>query len=136
MKTLALRVERHNQNALALARFLDGDPRVEKVNYPGLEGDPSHSRARKLLEGFGGMLSFYLADAAGAERFLEKLRIPIHAASLGGVETLVVRPARSSHLGMAPEDRERLGITDGLIRVSVGIEQIDELVEDFGQALG
>ena len=135
LKTLALRVERQNANALELARFLAGRPEVRRVNYPGLPSDPSHARARELFSGYGGMLSFYAVDAAVAQRFLERVRIPLHAASLGAVETLVVRPSRSSHLGMAPEERRRLGITDDLVRVSVGIEDVGELVEDFGQAL-
>ncbi len=136
LKTLALRVGRQNENALTLARFLDGHPRVRKVNYPGLPSDPGHALASRLFDGFGGMLSFYLDDVDDMDRFMESLKIPLHAASLGGVESLVVRPSRSSHLGMAPEERERLGITDDLVRVSVGIEAIDDLVEDFGQALG
>ena len=135
LKTLALRVPRQNDTALRLASFLAERPEVRKVRYPGLASDPGHQRARELFSGFGGMLAFYAADAAAAKRFLDRVRIPLHAASLGGVETLVVRPARSSHLGMAPEERERLGITEDLIRVSVGIEDPEELIEDFGRAL-
>ncbi|MDH3745902.1 MAG: PLP-dependent aspartate aminotransferase family protein [Acidobacteriota bacterium] len=136
LKTLVLRVERQNKNAQKLAEFLAARPEVRAVNYPGLADDPGHGYAKSLFSGFGGMLSFYAADAAAAERFLGRVRIPIHAASLGGPETLVVRPARSSHLGQSPEERERLRITDDLVRVSVGIEEIDELIADFGQALG
>lgn len=136
LKTLALRVERQNANALELARFLAGHSAVRRVNYPGLPSDPGHARARELFSGFGGMLSFYAADAAVAERFLERVEIPLHAASLGGAETLVVRPSRSSHLGMTPEERRRLGVTDDLVRVSVGIEDIGELIADFARALG
>ena len=135
LKTLVLRMERQNETAMRLARFLAGRPEVRKVNYPGLEEDPSHPFAARLFSGFGGMLSFYLEDAEHAERFLESVRIPLHAASLGGVESLVVRPSRSSHLGLEAEDRQRLGITDDLVRVSVGIEDPEELVEDFGRAL-
>ena len=136
MKTLALRVQRQNENALRLARFLAGRREVRRVNYPGLETDPGHARAAQLFTGFGGMLSFYADSAARAERCLERLRIPLHAVSLGGTESLVVRPARSSHLGLPPADRARLGLTDDLIRVSVGIESVEELIEDFGAALG
>ncbi len=135
IKTLALRVQRQNENALKLAAFLDAHQAVSQVRYPGLPTDPSHARASRLFDGFGGMMSFYTGDDNSAERFLECIRIPLHAASLGGLESLVVRPSRSSHLGMEPEDRERLGISDDLIRVSVGIEDIDELIEDFDQAL-
>ncbi len=135
LKTLELRVERQNANALELARFLDGHGEVSRVAYPGLATDPGHAFASKLFSGYGGMLSFCTGDAASAQRFLGRVKIPIHAASLGGVETLVVRPSRSSHLGMEPEERDDLGITDDLIRVSVGIENVEELIEDFGQAL-
>ena len=135
MKTLALRVERQNHNALALARFLAGHPKVRNVNYPGLETDPGHAMARKLFRGFGGMLSFYTHTAEQATRLLAGLRIPLHAASLGSVESLVVRPSRSSHLGLTEEERRRLGVTDELVRVSVGIESAEELVADFARAL-
>jgi cystathionine beta-lyase/cystathionine gamma-synthase len=135
IKTLALRVARQNENAGRLAKFLAGRPEVRKVNYPGLTSDPGHAFARGLFSGYGGMMSFYAESAATAEAFLERVKIPLHAASLGGVETLVVRPSRSSHLGQTPEDRKRLGITDDLIRVSVGIEDPDELIADFEQAL-
>jgi cystathionine gamma-synthase/cystathionine gamma-lyase/cystathionine beta-lyase len=135
MKTLALRVARQNANAQALAEHLAGRGDIARVNYPGLPDDPGHANASKLFSGFGGMLSFYAGDDARGESLLTNLRIPLHAASLGGVETLVVRPARSSHLGLSPEQRQRLGITDDLIRVSVGIEDPAELIADFDQAL-
>ena len=135
LKTLALRVERQNETAAKLALFLDQQPVVRKVNYPGLASSPSYRYASRIFAGFGGMLSFYLGDAEQAERFLERVTLPIHAASLGGVESLVVRPSRSSHLGLEPAERDRLGITDDLIRVSVGIEDSEELIADFEQAL-
>ena len=135
LKTLALRVERQNHNAMALARFLAGHPKVRKVNYPGLETDLGHATARKLFRGFGGMLSFYTHTPEQATRLLERLTIPLHAASLGSVESLVVRPSRSSHLGLSVDERERLGITDELVRVSVGIESAEELIADFEHAL-
>ena len=136
LKTLTLRVRRQSETALRLARFLADHPRVRRVAYAGLESDPGHAVASRLFSGCGGMLSFHAVDAEVAERFLGAVRIPLHAASLGAVESLVVRPSRSSHLGMEPEERERLGITDDLIRVSVGIEDADELIADFAQALG
>ena len=137
MKTLAVRVERHNQNALQIAEFLSRHPQVARVNYPGLASHPRHERARKLFDGFGGMLSFEMKGGlAAAEKFIRSVRLPIIAPSLGGVETLVIRPATTSHAGMSAEDRKRLGITDSLIRVSVGIEAADDIVEDFAQALG
>jgi cystathionine beta-lyase/cystathionine gamma-synthase len=128
-------MERQNASAQRLALALARHPKVRRVNYPGLESDPGNAVARKLFKGCGGMMSFYTHSADEAARFLERLRIPIHAASLGGTESLVVRPARSSHLGLTPEERARLGVTDDLIRVSVGIESPDELIADFEQAL-
>jgi cystathionine beta-lyase/cystathionine gamma-synthase len=136
MKTLALRVRYQNDSALKIARFLEEHSSIEKVNYPGLESHPAHQRARDLFDGFSGMLSFETRGGVeAAEQFIQKARLPIVAPSLGGVETLVTRPATTSHSGMSPEDRKRLGITDSLIRVSVGIEATEEIIEDFDQAL-
>jgi cystathionine beta-lyase/cystathionine gamma-synthase len=135
LKTLGVRIERQNSSALKLAHFLSTASGVRRVNYPGLATDNGNGFARNLFSGFGGMLSFYTDDAAGASKFLEQVRIPLHAASLGGVETLVVRPARSSHLGLTEQMRQELGVTDDLVRVSVGLEDIEELIEDFARAL-
>jgi cystathionine beta-lyase/cystathionine gamma-synthase len=135
LKTLALRVRYQNDSTLKIAQFLARHPAVARVNYAGLETDPGSRIARKLFKGCGGMLSFYAQTAEQAARFLERLLIPLHAASLGGTESLVVRPSRSSHLGLTAEERDRIGVTDDLIRVSVGIESADELVADFEQAL-
>lgn len=136
MKTLALRVRCHNESALKVATFLSQHPKVSRVNYPGLQSHPQHQRACSLFDGFGGMLSFEMKGGLeAAERFIKATTLPIVAPSLGGVETLVTRPATTSHAGMKPEDRQRLGITDSLIRMSVGIEATDDLIEDFGQAL-
>jgi cystathionine beta-lyase/cystathionine gamma-synthase len=136
MKTLALRVRYQNESALAIARFLEDHPAVARVNYPGLESHPGHGRARDLLDGFGGMMSFELNGGIdGADRFLRRVRLPIVAPSLGGVETLITRPATTSHAGLSTEERERLGISEGLIRLSVGIEAVEDLIEDFQQAL-
>jgi cystathionine beta-lyase/cystathionine gamma-synthase len=137
MKTLALRVRYQNESALKIAQFLEGHSKVVRVNYAGLESHPRHQRARDLFEGFGGVFSFELSGGlAAAEDFMRQVRLPIIAPSLGGVETLVTRPATTSHSGLAPEERRRLGISDSLIRVSVGIEATDEIIEDFDQALG
>ena len=136
LKTLALRVRQQNQSALQIARFLEAHPTVTRVNYPGLESHPQHVRARELFSGFGGMLSFELEEGAlQAEQFMQRTTVPILAPSLGGVETLLTLPARTSHAGLAPEERRRLGIGDGLVRMSVGIEAPDELLEDMAQAL-
>ncbi|HET9533494.1 MAG TPA: aminotransferase class I/II-fold pyridoxal phosphate-dependent enzyme [Blastocatellia bacterium] len=136
MKTLYLRVRQQNQSALEIAQFLEGHPAVARVNYPGLESHPGHHRAREMFDGFSGMLSFELKGGLdAAERFIGKAEIPIYAPSLGGVETLMTRPAITSHSGMDPDERRRLGISDSLIRLSVGIEATDEIIEDFEQAL-
>ncbi|MFZ0888531.1 MAG: PLP-dependent transferase [Candidatus Binataceae bacterium] len=136
MKTLAVRVRYQNESALKIARFLESNPKVARVNYPGLESHPDYMRACELFDGFGGMLSFELpGDADTAERFIRNLAIPICAPSLGGVESLITRPATTSHAGMPPAERARLGITDGLIRLSVGLEATDDLLEDFERAL-
>lgn len=136
LKTLAVRVRYQNESALKIARFLEDHPAVAKVNYPGLESHPRYQRARELFDGFSGMLSFELKGGVrAAERFLQKTTLATVAPSLGGVETLVTRPATTSHAGMSPEDRQRLGISDSLVRVSVGIEATEELIEDFDHAL-
>jgi cystathionine beta-lyase/cystathionine gamma-synthase len=136
LKTLVLRVRQQNANALTLARALDANERVRRVFYPGLDCHAAHARARRLFEGFGGMLAFDLAgNAEASEKLLSKLRLAIPAPSLGGAETLVSRPAVTSHAGIAPEELHSAGITESLLRVSVGIEAAEDLVEDFLQAL-
>jgi cystathionine beta-lyase/cystathionine gamma-synthase len=136
LMTLALRVKHQNASALELARFLAGHAAVAKVNYPGLEGSAGHARAARLFDGFGGMLSFELKGGVeAAERFMKAVALPIIAPSLGSVESLMTRPATTSHLSLSPEDRRRIGIADGLIRFSVGIEATEDLVRDFEQAL-
>jgi len=136
MKTLAVRVRYQNESALKIARFLATHPAIAQVNYPGLESHPRYERARELFDGFSGMLSFELRGGIeAAEYFMRHTTLPVIAPSLGGVETLMTRPATTSHAGVAPEERRKLGITDSLIRVSVGIENTDDLIEDFAQAL-
>ncbi|MFO7867015.1 MAG: aminotransferase class I/II-fold pyridoxal phosphate-dependent enzyme [Candidatus Aminicenantes bacterium] len=136
MKTLSLRVERQNDSALKIARFLKDHLKVKTVNYPGLKSHPQHQRAGRLLKGFGGMISFELTEGlAAAARFLRKAEIPITAPSLGGVETLITRPALTSHSWLTPEERQKAGIPESLIRISVGIEDIQDLISDFHQAL-
>jgi cystathionine beta-lyase/cystathionine gamma-synthase len=136
VKTLALRVRYQNESALKLARFLEGHSAVERVYYPGLEAHPQHERARDLFSGFGGMLSLELkGDSNTAQQFMERTTLPIIAPSLGGVETLMTRPVTTSHSGLTDEELQSLGISDRLIRVSVGIEASDDLIEDFRQAL-
>jgi cystathionine beta-lyase/cystathionine gamma-synthase len=136
MKTLAVRVRYQNESALKIARFLEAHPKVRQVNYPGLESSPDHLRACDLLDGFGGMLSFELeGGVAAADNFIDHVTLPISAPSLGGVESLITRPATTSHSGMTPEERARAGIAEGLIRFSVGLEATEDLIEDFTLAL-
>lgn len=135
MKTLALRMERHNTNALALAAFLSCHPAVKTVHYPGLPGHPDHALASLQMRGYGGMLSFEVEAPWNPRIILDQLRVAIPALSLGGVETLVCIPAHTSHRELTAEQRATLGITDGLIRVSVGVEDIDDLIADFSRAL-
>ncbi|MBO0801548.1 MAG: PLP-dependent transferase [Nocardiopsaceae bacterium] len=136
IKTLALRVQAQNANALALARFLEDHPAVAAVNYPGLASHPDHAHAAKLLSGFGGMLSLRpRGGERAAQALLDAMTLAYAAPSLGGVETLITRPAATSHAGMSAEDRDRLGITADLVRVSCGIEGAQDLVGDFAQAL-
>ena len=136
LKTLGVRVRQQNETALALARFLETHPAVSRVNYPGLPSNSGHERAKKLFDGFGGMLSFELAgDEAAARRFEAAVTIPIVAPSLGGVESLITRPAATSHAGLTKDERLEVGVSDGLIRVSAGIEGTEDLLRDFGTAL-
>jgi cystathionine beta-lyase len=135
LKTLALRVRQQNENAGRLARFLQSHPAVACVIYPGLPAHPDHAVAARQMRGFGGMLSFELRQPGQVDGMLERFQLATPALSLGGVETLVTVPSRTSHRTMAPEERQRAGISDGLVRVSVGIEDIADLTHDFDQAL-
>ncbi|MGW1678447.1 trans-sulfuration enzyme family protein [Saccharopolyspora sp. NPDC002376] len=136
LKTLALRVKAQNASALELAEFLAAQSKISEVNYPGLPTHPDHQHAAELFTGFGGMLSLRLTDGiSAAQSLIDALQLPYEAPSLGGVESLITRPAATSHAGMSREDREALGITDDLVRISVGIENTEDLIADFTQAL-
>lgn len=135
LKTLALRMGRHNENGMALARFLQSHPAVTRVNYPGLPDHPDHGVAAGQMRGFGGMLSFELRAPEGVAGMMERLRIATPALSLGGVETLVCVPASTSHKSLTREERAKAGISDGLVRVSAGIEDTQDLIADFRGAL-
>jgi methionine-gamma-lyase len=136
MKTLALRMERHSSNALAIARFLENDPRVERVNYCGLPSHPDFAIAKKQMRNFGGMLSFELKDGLQAGiRFMNAIRFCTLAPTLGDVDTLILHPASMSHLNIPKEVRLENGISDGLIRLSVGIEHAGDITGDLRQAL-
>ncbi len=136
MKTLALRMARHNENGLRVARWLEEHPRVRRVFYPGLESHPDFAVATRLLEGFGGVVTFELeTDLDGAIRFTDACRLPYIAPSLGGAESLVEMPVLMSYWDQTPQDRARWGITDNLIRLACGIEDTDDLLSDLDQAL-
>ncbi|MFN7947332.1 MAG: aminotransferase class I/II-fold pyridoxal phosphate-dependent enzyme [Blastocatellia bacterium] len=136
LRTLGLRVERHNQNAMALARFLEAHPKIERVYYPGLESFPQHELAKSLMSGFTGMLSVDVRGGySGAEKMIASLRLGTRAASLGGFETLVVHPAAMWSLQLSPEQQRATGISESLVRISVGLEDEPDLIADFAQAL-
>lgn len=135
-KTLPCRVERHSQNALAVARWLEKQPKVKKVLYPGLPSHPQRKLALKQMTGFGGMVSFEVTGGKeGARKILENTKVCSLAVSLGGPETLLEHPATQSHLKMKPEERAKLGISDGLIRMSVGLEDAQDIIDDLSSAL-
>jgi cystathionine beta-lyase/cystathionine gamma-synthase len=136
MRTLSVRMERHNINGLALATWASTHPAVARVYYPGLASHPDHALAARLLGGFGGMLGLELAGgAAAAERMLGRLQLITHAPSLAGVESLISEPRLTSHRALGPEGRAAMGIPDGFLRVSCGLEDADDLIADLEQAL-
>ena len=135
VKTLAVRMERHCDNAEALARFLAPHPAVSKVHYPGLTDDPGHRIAKKQMRRFGGMMSFELRDSANVLQRLKRLEVIVLAESLGGVESLIEHPASMTHGSVPRDQREKQGITDGLVRFSVGLEDLQDLQDDLSRAL-
>ncbi|MEQ1473030.1 MAG: PLP-dependent aspartate aminotransferase family protein [Candidatus Acidiferrum sp.] len=135
IKTLAVRMLQHNANGLAVARHLDAHPKIRKVYYPGLPNHPQHEVARRQQKGPGAMLSFDLGSLEAARQFLNKVKLCALAESLGGVETLISLPALMTHASMPQEVRERVGITEGLVRLSVGIEDVEDIIADLDQAL-
>jgi cystathionine beta-lyase/cystathionine gamma-synthase len=136
LKTLKLRVDHQNRAAGALAEFLEAHPRVTAVNYPGLRSDPNHERAVKYFDGFGGMLSFVIdGTSRDTQKLIESFQLASHATSLGGPETLVLCPATSTHSMVSAEVRTSQGISDTLVRVSVGLESSDDILDDFNHAL-
>jgi len=136
IKTLAIRMERHAKNALKIAQFLENHPKVRKVIYPGLKSHPQHELAKKQMTGFGGIVTFFIKGGLEAARkFLERVKVFSLAESLGGVESLIEHPAIMTHASLPKEVREKIGISDELIRVSVGIENIDDLIDDLKNAV-
>lgn len=136
LKTLELRMQRHNDNGMAMARFLESHPKIRRVWYPGLESHPDHATAAKLMSGFGGVVTFEIeTDLEGAIRFIDATRIPYQAPSLGGVESLIELPVTMSYWDYAPALRQSWGITDSLVRLACGIESTEDLIADMDQAL-
>ncbi len=135
VKTLAIRMDRSQQTTARVVELLVAHPKVHAVHYPGLESHPQHELAARQMDGFGGMVAFEVAGFDEAKAFLDGLEVLTLAESLGGVETLISHPASMTHASIPPEEREARGVSDGLIRISVGIEDADDLVEDIRQAL-
>ncbi len=136
LKTLPLRVRHQNETALRVAQALEKHAKIDRVLYPGLESHPDYRTAKELFRGFGGMLSFeYAGSGEETHQMLTRLRIPFIAPSLGGAESLVTRPVETSHSWLSPSDRQKLGIKDNLVRVSIGLESSEDLIEDFLEAL-
>ncbi len=133
-KTLAVRMKSHEENGNAMAGYLNNHPKVKKVYYPGLPTHPQHALAKKQMNGFGSMISFELGSKENAKKFLDRVTLCSLAESLGGVETLISHPESMTHGSVPPETRKRLGITPGLVRISVGIEDIEDLIADLDQA--
>jgi cystathionine beta-lyase/cystathionine gamma-synthase len=134
IKTLPVRMEAHNANGMAIAKYLAGRKEVKKIYYPGLPNHPGYDLAKKQMTGFGGMIAFDLGSLERARRFLETVKLCSLGESLGGVETLISHPATMTHASVPPEERARLGITDGLVRISVGIEDVEDLIADLEKA--
>jgi cystathionine beta-lyase/cystathionine gamma-synthase len=134
-KTLAVRMVAHNANGLGLAEFLAAHPKVKHVYYPGLKTHPQYELAKTQMRGFGGMMAFETGSLAAAKTVLERVRLLALAESLGGVESLISHPATMTHASVPIERRQALGITDGLVRISAGIEDLDDLKDDLTQAL-
>jgi cystathionine gamma-lyase/cystathionine beta-lyase/cystathionine gamma-lyase/homocysteine desulfhydrase len=134
-KTLAVRMRQHDENGRVVAQFLSEHPKVKKVYYPGLRSHPQHELAATQMSGFGGMIAFETGSLENAKRVLENVRLCTLGESLGGVETLISHPATMTHASVPEIERNRLGITDGLVRISVGIEDVEDIIADLDQAL-
>jgi cystathionine beta-lyase/cystathionine gamma-synthase len=134
-KTLALRMKQHNENGQRLAEYLDAHPKVTRTIYPGLPSHPQHELASRQMRGYGGMLTFELESEAAARAMLAKLRLMSLAESLGGVETLICHPASMTHASVPAARRAEIGLTDAMVRISAGVEDVDDLIADLAQAL-
>ena len=136
MQTLSLRISRQNGSAMKIAEFLERQPKVREVHYPGLSTHPDHKIAQQQMKGFGGMLSFDLnGDFEATKSFMDRLKFIKLAPSLGGVTSLATQPITNTHVGLSPESRAKAGISESLVRISVGVEDVDLLIHDLKQAL-
>jgi len=135
VKTLAVRMKRHDESGREVAAFLAGHKKVKKVFYPGLADHPQHELAKRQMSGFGAMISFETGSLSNANKMLRKVQVCSLGESLGGVETLISHPATMTHAALGEKGRKAIGITDGLVRISVGIEDVGDIVEDLEQAL-
>jgi len=135
LKTMALRVEKQNLNAMKVAEYLETNPKVRRVYYPGLRSHPQYDLAKRQMKGFGGIVCFDLENERKAVRFIESLKLVIHGLSLGGVESLISMPVYSSHYYLTRQELEEVGINDTMVRLSVGIEDAEDLITDLGNAL-
>jgi cystathionine beta-lyase/cystathionine gamma-synthase len=136
IKTLALRMDRHCSNAKKIADHFEGHKKVKRVIYPGLEGHPHHELAKKQMNNFGGMVTFDMTDGAVAKKLLADVKLFTFATSLGGVESLIDHPIYTTHVHLPEEDKQKMGITESVVRLSVGIEDSEDLIEDLEQAMG
>jgi cystathionine beta-lyase/cystathionine gamma-synthase len=134
-KTLAVRMRQHCESAMEVARWLASQSAIRKVYYPGLEDHPQHQLALQQMRGFGGMISFDTGGLQEADQFLRRVRLCALAESLGGVETIITHPASMTHAAIPAEERQRIGITDGLVRISVGLEDVEDIIDDLAGAL-
>jgi cystathionine beta-lyase/cystathionine gamma-synthase len=135
VKTLAVRMRQHDENGRKVAAFLSNHPKVSKVLYPGLATHPQHELAKRQMHGFGSMIAFEVGSRASADKLLQGVRIITNGESLGGVETLISHSATTTHAALSREERERIGITEGLVRISVGIEDAADILGDLDEAL-
>ncbi len=136
VKTLAVRMEKHNENGMTVADFLAEHKKVKKVFYPGLPSHPQHDLAKHQMTGFGSMITFETGSLNNAKKMLKKVRLCTLGESLGGVETLISHPATMTHAALGAEGRKKIGLTDGMVRISVGIENVEDIIRDLEQALG
>jgi cystathionine beta-lyase/cystathionine gamma-synthase len=135
-KTLAVRMKQHNENGQRLAEYLERHPKVKRTIYPGLTSHPQHDLASRQMRGYGGMLTFELESETAARAMLERVRLMSLAESLGGVETLISHPASMTHASVPADRRAQIGLTDAMVRISAGIEDVEDLIADLKQALG